>query len=146
MSLRVVCHSAFNKSCLANADFVTPLNNKRTARRQKGERNREFLCLIQRALLPKRSIRHREIRACVLAYNLAMARAAMPATAWDLHEVLQPGGESRRTMLSPSRAPHITNRHQPREGGTMSGHVASSGAPKMPIGSSAVSASKAGRS
>ncbi|MEP6621702.1 MAG: hypothetical protein ABJE47_20410, partial [bacterium] len=84
--------------------------------------------------------------ACALAYNLAMARAALPATAWDLHAMVQPGGDSRRTMLSSSRAPHITSRHQPREGGTMSGHVTNSGAPKMPIGSSAVSASKAARS
>ena len=80
MTFRVVRQkkSSFIHTCLSNADFVTPLNNKRTARSKKGERNRE-VSEIQRPYLPRRSTKPQKFGSCARAYNPRMARAATPA-------------------------------------------------------------------
>lgn len=90
MTFRVVRQkkSSFIHTCLSNADFVTPLNNKRTARGQEGERNRGILLIDTEDVLAKAQHPKPEIASCARAYTLDMAPASTPAATWMLKDTV----------------------------------------------------------
>ena len=93
--------------------------------------------MIQRTFLPRRSNKLQKFSPCARAYTLDMARAAMPAAAWLLHDTVGDRVADVRHSFPARKAHHLTptvTNH--RRATTMRGHVISHATPELTAGTS----------